>query len=69
MKLWPSNVRPRSTRLLLATYDDTPQPHYLFHDGTVVVTSCGPLCLCHKDRFSPANLAIMFCYSLPQKTT
>jgi hypothetical protein len=26
----------------------SPQPHYPFHDRTVVVTSCGRLCLYNK---------------------
>jgi hypothetical protein len=29
-------------------YQGIPEPHYPFHDRTVVVTSCGRLCLYRK---------------------
>jgi hypothetical protein len=29
-------------------YDGLPEPHYPFHDRTVVVTSCGRICLHRK---------------------
>jgi hypothetical protein len=34
-----------------------PEPHYLFHDRTVVVTSCGRLCLYRKKINLSSSLA------------
>ena len=34
-----------------------PEPHYPFHDRTVVVTSCGRLCLCNKKINLSVSLA------------
>jgi len=48
MKPLPCNARPRSTLLPVALYRGIPEPDYPFHDRTVVVTSCGRLCLYHK---------------------
>src|SRR5579883_2352814 len=33
-------------------YQGIPEPHYPFHDRTVVVTSCGRLCLYRKKSIS-----------------
>ncbi len=40
----PAQVYIASPRL----YQDIPEPHYPFHDRTVMVTSCGRLCLYRK---------------------
>src|SRR5690349_12112267 len=38
-------------------YQGIPQPHYLFHDRTVLVTSCGRLCLYRKKINLSVSLA------------
>ena len=38
-------------------YDGIPEPHYPFHDRTVLVTSCGRLCLYRKKINLSTSLA------------
>jgi len=38
-------------------YQGIPEPHYPFHDRTVVVTSCGRLCLYNKKINLSVSLA------------
>ena len=47
-ELYAASVRP---------YQGIPQPHYPFHDRTVVVTSCGRLCLYRKKINLSTSLA------------
>jgi hypothetical protein len=39
------------------SYQGIAEPHYPFHDRTVMVTSCGRLCLYRKKRNSSTSLA------------
>ena len=41
----------------LRPYDGIPEPHYPFHDKTVLVTSCGRLCLHRKKINLSTSLA------------
>ena len=49
----PAEVYTPSTR----PYQGIPEPHYPFHDRTVVVTSCGRLCLYRKKINLSTSLA------------
>ena len=49
----PGQVYTASTR----PYDGIPDPHYPFHDQTVVVTNCGRLCLYNKKINLSSSLA------------
>lgn len=49
----PGQVYTASTR----PYDGIPDPHYPFHDQTVVVTNCGRLCLHNKKINLSSSLA------------
>jgi len=49
----PSQVYTASAR----PYDGIPDPHYPFHDKTVVVTNCGRLCLHNKKINLSSSLA------------
>jgi transposase InsO family protein len=49
----PGQVYTASARL----YDGIPDPHYPFHDKTVVVTNCGRLCLYRKKINLSSSLA------------
>ena len=49
----PAEIYTPSTRL----YTGIPEPHYPFHDRTVMVTSCGRLCLYRKKINLTTSLA------------
>ena len=49
----PAEIYTASPRL----YTGIPEPHYPFHDRTVVVTSCGRLCLYRKKINLTTSLA------------
>ena len=49
----PAEVYTASTR----TYQGIPEPHYPFHDRTILVTCCGRLCLHRKKINLSSSLA------------
>ena len=57
MKLSTCSVRPRFTLPSARPYRRHPDPHYPFHDKTVVVTNCGRLCLYRKKINLSTSLA------------